>query len=145
MRSMKAPMSISDINVRHVAMAVSLLCVRIIYYYYLQHKYIRTLEDWINFCWINFRKWINLYYPDQDTIDWVEILSEDEATVLPTPPLHDQLYCDTDGEGIAKEVFSDNYIGVQPICRDATDISRWRPTLKYSKAYIFALLHPSAL
>ena len=53
-----------------------------------------------------------MYYPDQDTIDWVEILSEDEATVLPTPPLHDQLYCDTDGEGIAKEVFSDNYIGV---------------------------------
>lgn len=46
-----------------------------------------------------------MYYPDQDTIDWVEILSEDEATVLPTPPLHDQLYFDTDG---AEEMFSDN-------------------------------------
>ena len=30
-------------------------------------------------------------------------------------------------------------IGVYPICRDAMDFSRWRPTLKYSNAYIFAL------
>ena len=104
MRSMKAPMSIRDIYVRHVAMAVSLLCVRIILLL-LFIAHIRTLEDRNSFSWTNFRKWINLYYPDQDTIDLVEISSEDEATVLPTPPLHDQLYFDTDG---AEEVFSDN-------------------------------------
>lgn len=66
------------------------------------------MEERNNFSWTNFRKWINLYYPDQDTIDWVDILSEDEATVLSTPPLDEQLYFDTECEGIAEEVFPDN-------------------------------------
>ena len=30
-------------------------------------------------------------------------------------------------------------IGIYPICRDATDFSRWRPTLKYSNTYLCSL------
>lgn len=43
----------------------------------------RTLDerDRNNFSWENFRKWLKLYFPDEEAIDWIDILSEDESII----------------------------------------------------------------
>ena len=45
----------------------------------------------------------------------------------------------------AYKVLLHYYIGVYPICRDEGNFSRWRSIWKFSNAYIFALLLPTAL
>ena len=90
MKSMKAPATIKDIYVRHVAIAVNftvwhLYMLAVVYFILssLQRKYIRSLspDSKNNFSWISYRKWLQLYYPNEETIDWVEIIVEDEAVV----------------------------------------------------------------